>query len=87
MKELTEYITHEIGLEFNIDEQKGQWNKSLPMYLIASYKIDAAWLMGAEVVLVHLKFQEDQPTIGQMQKHMESIREHIACRLFLFLIT
>ncbi|MCW3785494.1 hypothetical protein [Plebeiibacterium sediminum] len=77
MNELNEYIEQEIGLEFHIDEHKTHLEKKLPLYLTANYQLNTAWLMGAEVVLARLKYQEDQPTIGQMHKHMESIREII----------
>ncbi len=76
MNRLSEYIQHEIGLDFHINEHRSQWNKTLPMYITAGYQIDAAKLMGAEVLIVRLKNEENQPTIGQMQKQMQNIREH-----------
>lgn len=75
MKKLAEYFKNELGLTFHIDEQKTQWNKTLPLYITAIYQINAAWLMGEEVILAQLKDYNYQLTTGQTYKQLESIKK------------
>lgn len=75
MNEVRDYTTNEIGLQLHVEDAGMDWNKSLPLYLKATYKLHKASLEGAKVMLVQLSTIENELTISQVKKHAQIIRE------------
>lgn len=74
MRDLNEYITNEIGLPFHIWEKPTDTIGRVPLYLRASYIIQAATLVDTEITLLFQQAESEPPTVGQMVKHAESLR-------------
>ncbi len=83
MNKLTEYLEREIGIKIQINENKIRLEKKLPLYLTAVYQFNAARLLDTEIVLIRLKNQDELPTVGQIRKQMDRIREIINMPLVL----
>ena len=77
IRDVTEYINNEIGLQLYIDENNNNWDKVLPLYLTATYKVTKGWLQGTEVAFAQLFSVDDEPTVGQIQKHADIIMHKI----------
>lgn len=75
MNDITGYTTNEIGLHLHVEDTGKDWNKSLPLYLKATYRLQEASLEAAKVMLVQLSTPENEPAISQVKKHAQIIRE------------
>lgn len=87
MNQALHYIHNELGIDLHIIENNNEIKKRLPMFISSNYKISLALINNVKIILLSLKQSAEQPTTGQIKKHVNTIKELLSMPVVLIFNT
>ena len=75
MKQAIHYIHNELGIDVHIVENNNEIRKHLPLFITSYYEMSLALINDVKIILLSLKKSAEQPTTGQIKKHVNTIKE------------
>ncbi len=75
MKQAIHYIHNELGIDVHIVENNNEIRKRLPLFITSYYEMSLALINDVKIILLSLKKSAEQPTTGQIKKHVNTIKE------------